>query len=439
MPWLSVLLVLLFVLIGGVFAAAEMALISLRESQLRALAQRGRRGAKVAKLTADPNRFLAAVQVGVTFAGFLSAAFGAATLATPLRPVLERLGADHALADVGAVVLVTLAVAYVSIVFGELAAKRLALQRAETFALGLAPTLDRVAALSRPVIWLLSRSTDVVVRLLGGDPRLKREAISEEELRDLVAAHESLPRDERQLIMEVFAAGERQIREVMVPRTEVDFLDAGLPVAKAAATVLDSPHSRFPVFRGSHDTVVGFVHVRDLLASSEARRRATRVGELAREVMLLPDSRTVLAALSDLRRAGQHIAVVVDEYGGTAGIVTLEDVIEELVGEIHDEYDPARRSATQLTGGDVEVDGLLNLDEFAEATGCPLPDGPYETAAGYVLAVLGRLPRLGDDVTVGVHRLTVTELDGRRIARLRVAADDPIAPPPASPAPPASP
>ena len=422
MAWLrDAGLVLLFVLLGGLFAGAEIALVSLRESQVRALRQRGRRGAKVAKLTADPNRFLAAVQVGVTLAGFLSAAFGAATLAERLRPVLEQAGLSRAVSRTVALLVVTLVISYVSIVLGELVAKRLALQRAEAVALATAPTLDRLATLSRPMIWLLSKSTDLVVRLLGGDPHATREAITEEELRDLVTAHESLSPDERHLISEVFTAGERQVREVMIPRTEVDFLDASLPVAKAAAIAAASPHSRYPVFRGSHDTIVGFVHVRDLFGAPEGRR-VTKVGELAREVALLPDSRTVLAALSDLRRAGQHIAVVVDEYGGTAGIVTLEDLIEELVGDIRDEYDPARRSATQLTGGDLEVDGLLNLDEFAEATGCRLPDGPYETVAGFVLAALGRLPQVDDVVPVDGYRLTVTELDGRRIARLRVAA-----------------
>src|SRR6185437_13245691 len=180
----------------------------------------------------------------------------------------------------------------------------------------------------------LSASTDVAVRLLGGDPNVNRERITEDELRDLVTAHESLTRDERALIDEVFEAGERQLREVMVPRTEVEFLDAGWSVTRAVKLASELPHSRYPVVRGSHDEVVGFVHVRDLYGPTGAARRGVKVGDLAREVLQLPATKKVLPSMSEMRSSGDHLAVVVDEYGGTAGIVTLEDLIEELVGEI---------------------------------------------------------------------------------------------------------
>jgi putative hemolysin len=281
------------------------------------------------------------------------------------------------------------------------------------------PLLDGLATLSRPVIWLLSRSTDLVVRGLGGDPMVNREGITEQELRDLVTAHQSLTRDERALIDEVFEAGERQVREVMVPRTEVEFLDAALTVERAAGQVRDLPYSRFPVVRGSHDHVVGFVHIRDLLAPSlDGSNR--RVGDLVREVALVPATKRILPTLSELRASRHHLAVVVDEYGGTAGIVTLEDLIEELVGEIRDEYDVGAESRT-LLGGDLEVDGLLNRDDFADATGLQLPEGPFETVAGYVMAVLGRVPHPGDVVEAGGARLRVVAMDGRRVARVRVS------------------
>lgn len=424
---LSIGLVAVFILTGALFAATEMALVSLREGQVRAFSERGGRAGRVAKLSQSPNRFLATVQIGVTLAGFMSAAFGEATLAGRLQRIFDERGVPSTLADVLATIVITLIISYFAIVFGELVPKRVALQRVEGVAIVLGPGLDRVAAALRPFIWLLSKSTDVIVRLLGIDPGAKRDAITEEELRDMVAAHESLSPEERTLIAEVFTAGKRQIREVMVPRTEVDFLDASLPLGEAVEIVAASPRSRFPVERGSHDSIVGFVHVRDILSRSVHRPAVATVGQLARTVTMLPDSRTVLDAMSDLRRSDQHIAVVVDEYGGTAGIVTLEDLIEELVGDIQDEYDATRSSATQLSGGDVEVDGLLNLDEFDEATGRALPDGPYETAAGYILRTLGRLPALGDAVPAPGCRLTVTELDGRRIARIRVSpppADD---------------
>jgi putative hemolysin len=417
---LNVVLIVVFVLIGGVFAAAEMALVSLREGQLRSLAHRGRRGATVARVAADPNRFLSAVQIGVTLMGFLSAAFGGATLASELSPVLVDLGMAESVAKPVSLVAITVVISYVSIVLGELAAKRLALQRAEGFALTLAPMVDRIASMARPVIWLLSKSTDVVVRALGGDPSANREQITGQELRDIVVAHESLGEEERRIVDDVFDAGHRQLRELMVPRTEVDFLDATIPAYRAVRLAAERPHSRYPVIAGNADDVVGFVHVRDLF-DPEVATRSVRVGDLVRDVLMLPDTAKLLPSLTEMRRRSTHLAIVLDEYGGTAGIITMEDLVEELVGDIKDEYDEEGDDATRLLGGDLEVDGLLNIEDFADATGVVLPDGPYETVAGYLAARLGRLPSAGDEVRMEGRAICVTELDGRRVARVRVS------------------
>ncbi len=418
-PVLDLVLVAVFILVGGVFAATEIALVSLREAQARALESKGRRGARVAHLMSDPNRFLAAVQVGVTLAGFLSAAFGAARLAVPVSDGLDSAGLSEGVSDTVALVLVTLLISYFSLVFSELAPKRLALQRPEKVAMLFAPGLDRIAVLFRPVIWLLSTSTNVVVRLLGGDPTSQRESISEDELRGLVAAHESLTKDERKLIDDVFAAGERQLREVMLPRTEVAFLEASMTLSRAIRVTSEAPHSRYPVAGSSQDDVIGFLHVRDLMVPA-TRARGMRVADVVREVKSLPDSKKVLPAMSEMRREGHHLAIVVDEYGGTAGIVTLEDLIEEVIGDIRDEYDVAGDDPLRFQGGEVEADGLLNLDEVRTVTGVHLPEGPYETLAGYVMSCLGHVPRLGEAVEVDGHRLEVTELDSRRVARVRV-------------------
>ncbi|HWA66858.1 MAG TPA: hemolysin family protein [Mycobacteriales bacterium] len=418
--WLSALVVLVLILVEAVFAASEMALVTLREGQVSDLASRGHRGERIAALASNPNRFLSAVQIGVTTTALLSSAFGALTLSDSLTDRLRDAGVGHDLSSVIGFLVVTLAIAYVTLVVGELAPKRIALQRAAGTASAVAPTLDRFAALMTPVIWLLSVSTDLVVRLLGGDPTVNREVISEGELRDLVTGHEALSREEQQLIDDVFEAGDRQVREIMVPRTEVEFFDAGWSLAKATRTAHDSPHSRFPVVRGSQDDVVGFIHVRDLFRPPTGQRRGVKVADLVREVPMIPSTKRVLAAMSEMRRCGDHLAVVVDEYGGTAGIVTLEDLIEELVGDIRDEYDADEDEARKLRGGDFEVDGLINLDDFEEATGSALPDGPYETVAGAVVATLGRLPKVGDAVELDGVRLKVTKLDGRRAARVRV-------------------
>ena len=419
----NIALILVLVGVGAVFVAAELALVSLRESQVKQLAHRGKRGQLVARLTADPNVFLSAVQVGVTLSGFLAAAFGADRLAGSLGRALERVGLPERFAHTSALVLVTVVISYISIVIGELTAKRLALQRAEGFSLALAPLVNFIARVARPVIWVLGKSTDVVVRLVGGDPTAAREEVTDEEIRTLVSGSTTLGAEERQIVEDVFAAGERGLREVMVPRTEVDFLPASMPAHKAVREVIKAPHSRYPVTGESADDILGFVHVRDLL-DPEISTRSIPVAEVARPVLTLPETARVLRALTEMRRAPSHLAIVLDEYGGTAGIVTMEDLVEELIGDITDEYDVVEDRVTLR--GALVVDGLTTLDEFADETGFVLPDGHYDTVAGYFMAQLGQLPDIGDvvrghaqlagddDADPVTIELRVTELDRRR-------------------------
>ncbi|WP_435744023.1 hemolysin family protein [Nocardioides sp. SYSU DS0663] len=410
--------VLLFVIVGGLFAGTEIALVSLRASQVNQLEQRGGRGARVASIARDPNRFLAAVQIGVTVAGFFSAAYGGSTLAPDVAPYLVDVGLPEAAADTGALVAMTLLIAYLSLVLGELVPKRIGLQRSAQVALAVGPPLDRFASLMRPVIWLLSKSTDGVVRLLGGDPSATGDELSEEELRDIVSTHESLDAQERGLLGAVFAASRTNVREAMRPRGEVAFIDGDLTLAEAAQRIHDLPWSRYPVTGESFDDVTGFLHVRDLLGS--VHDHDTRVRDVQREVLVVPSTNMVLPTVSTMRRSGVHLAVVVDEYGGTDGIVTLEDLVEEIVGDIRDEYD-APATDDEDREGPVEVDGGLTIEEFAGRTGVSLTDGDYETVAGFVVARLGRIAEVGDHVDVEAVRLQVIEVDGRRIARLLVA------------------
>jgi putative hemolysin len=260
-----------------------------------------------------------------------------------------------------------------------------------------------------------------VVRLLGGDPNLQRESISSDELRMMVSTHADLSLEERQIVDDVFGAQDRMVREVMVPRTEVTFLDGSMTVGDVVTAVSDLPHSRYPVMRGSSDDVVGFVHVRDLVTPMLDGRMTLSLASITRPVLMLPGSKGVLPAMSEMRRTSNHMAIVVDEYGGTAGIVTLEDLVEEVVGDIRDEYDTESDTARDLPGGDVDVDGLLNLDDLREATGLEVADGPYETAAGYVVNALGRLPEVGDEVLAEGRTLTVLSMDGKRVERLRIS------------------
>jgi putative hemolysin len=437
----SCLVVLALILIEALFVASEIALVSLRESQVQELAESGRRGAVVARLVRDPNRFLATVQIGVTLTALLSSAYGATTLSEDAKRGLVSAGMSSDLAGFAGLVGVTMIISFITLVIGELAPKRLAMQRIETTARTVAPFVDGMSRLCRPVIWLLSVCTDLVVRIFGGDPSATREQVSESELRRMVADNTSLSTDERRLIDEVFGAGDRQLREVLVPRTEVVFLEAATPILEAAAEIAQYPHSRYPVIDQSADNVVGFVHVRDLL-SPGASQRTGQVAELTRPALFLPGTKHVLDALSEMRRDSFHLAIVVDEYGGTAGIVTLEDLVEEVIGDIRDEYDNARADVIRLRGGGLDLSGLVNLDEAAEVIGMRLPEGPYETLAGFLIAQLGRLPRTGDVVEHDGLRFAVHSMDGRRVSRVRIAtveqaAEESARPTPATPTTPA--
>lgn len=427
----NIVLIFAFILIGGVFAAAEMALVSLRDTQVRQLANRGKRGQTVARLSADPNLFLSAVQIGVTLSGFLSAAFGGALLSDAFAVVLVGWGVPQAAAGPLSLVLITVVISYFSIVIGELTAKRLAMQRAESFAMALAPLVSAIAGITKPVIWFLGVSTNALVRVFGGDPTAGREVVTDEELRSMVGSSTTLGDEERQIVDEVFSAGEVSLREAMIPRTEVDFLDGDLPAYKALRGVQGGAHSRYPVAGEDSDDVLGFLHIRDLLDLDPVQRNAP-ISQLVRPVQSLPQSMKILRALTEMRQTNNHLAIVRDEYGGTAGIVTIEDLVEELIGDITDEFDTLNVPTLPNTDSSVDLDGLMTLGDFANEFGYVLPDGPYDTVAGCLMAQLGTLPALDDHAELTLaplegaasqltrFELRVTELDGRRAARVRL-------------------
>jgi len=418
----AIALVLALIFLAAFFVAAEIALISLRDSQVKQLSQQNsKRGDRVAKLTANPNRFLAAAQVGVTVCGFLSAALGAEKLGVFVEPKLFQWGASENLAKTLSIIGVTLVIAYFSLVFGELVPKRLALFKSEQISLASSLIIEGMARFFRPVIWLLSKSTDLVVTMLGIDPKAQRSQISEEELMDLVSGHNALTEEEREIVEEVFNTSEKLVNEVMVPRTEVDFMDGSLTVNKAIALAVEMAHSRYPVVRGSSDEVIGFIHVRDLLDTSNANPNS-KIQDLVRPIMYLPGTKGVLPSLTEMRSQRQHLAIVLDEYGGTDGIVTLEDLVECLIGDIQDEYDQDESEInTESRTGDIEIDGLTSLEDLESETGITLPEGPYQTVSGFVMHFLGRMPKEHDVVNINGIRLVVISLEGHRVGQLLIS------------------
>jgi putative hemolysin len=306
-------------------------------------------------------------------------------------------------------------------VFGELVPKRLALYKSEQISLASSLIIEGMARFFRPVIWLLSKSTDLIVSLLGIDPKQQRSQISEEELMDLVSGHNALTDEEREIVEEVFNTSEKLVNEVMVPRTEVDFMDGSLTVSKAIALAIEMAHSRYPVVRGSSDEVIGFIHVRDLLDTSTANPNS-KIQDLVRPIMYLPGTKGVLPSLTEMRNQRQHLAIVLDEYGGTDGIVTLENLVECLIGDIQDEYDQDENEInTESRTGDIEIDGLTSLEDLESETGISLPDGPYQTVSGFVMHFLGRMPKEHDVISINGVRIVVISLEGHRVGQILIS------------------
>jgi putative hemolysin len=409
--WVTLALLGALILLNAVFSGSEIALISLREGQLRQVERSGGGAGRVLiRLVREPNRFLATIQVGITLAGFLASATAAVTLAERLAPLLAPLGRA---AQPVAIAVVTAVLTFFTLVFGELAPKRLAMQFGLPWALLVARPLDVLARLSRPVVWALGAATDLIVRLFGGDPGAGQQQLTPDELRDLVAGHRGLNPEQRTIIMGAMEIHERILRRVLVPRGSVFTVPATTPLDQARTELACSGHSRAPVVGPDGlDDVVGVVSLRDLLSARES------VTEVCSQPVVWPDTVRVSDALRRFRAERQQFALVVDEHGSVTGIVTLEDLLEEIVGEIYDEAD--RDILAVRTG----PDGTLNLPGTFPVHDLPdlgvefneRPRGDYTTIAGLVLALLGRIPeRPGDAVDLDGWTLEVVSVRGRAI------------------------
>jgi hemolysin len=422
----NIALIVIFLLFGSIFAATELALVNLRTSQLDRMETQDARGKRVAKIARDPNTFLSTLQIGVTLSGFLSASFGESAIAPHIVPIVKSWGVPNHIAGPLTTLVLTLIISYFSIVISELVPKRIAMQRSEQIARAVVPAVDIFSKICKPLIWLIAKNTNGFVRLLGFDPDEKESEVSDEELRVLVNSNKKLSQDERTILDDVFDASETIVAEVMRPRADVEFLDGSLSLEEAAAKIRELPYSRYPVTGKDFDDVIGFVHVRDLLDVRDPN--AKTVADVTREGISLPGTSKLLPSLELLRKRGIHLAVVIDEYGGTDGIVTLEDMTEELVGDIRDEYDLPDESdlkrdskATVFVNGVATVDGGMTIEDFADVTGIELEDGPYETVAGYFLAHTGSMGKVGAILhDADGYDMTVTEVDGRRIATIEV-------------------
>ncbi|KAB1914430.1 hemolysin family protein [Micromonospora sp. AMSO31t] len=412
----QLVLVLVLVLVNAALSGSEMAIVTLREAQLRRLGRTGRSGARLTRLAREPNRYLATIQLGITLAGFLASAAAAVSLAEPLVGPLGFLGRA---ANPVAVVLVTMVLTFVTLVVGELAPKRLAMQSAERWALLSAAPLDVLARVSRPAVWLLSRATDLLVRLAGGDPRANRQEVTEEELREMLVSQRGLSAQQREILSGAFDIAGRTLREILVPRREVTMLPAELTAVEAMRRLAATGRSRAPVTGpGGLDDVRGVVHIRDLVDGDGAL-----VGERARPPVLLPGTLPVADAMRQLRQRHEQLALVIDEFGGVDGLVTMEDLLEEVVGELYDETDRDVHQAVREPDGALLLPGDFPLHDLPDAgvqVTFPLTR-EYTTVAGLVLAGLGHLPAgPGERFRLPGLTVEVVEVSDRTIRRVRL-------------------
>jgi putative hemolysin len=420
----QIAVIALLILANGYFVAAEIALVSARRSALRAAADKGSAGARAAvRLVDDPTRLLSTISVAITLCGFAASAFAAVTFEEPVAAWFRGLGLPwmNGIASGLAVFLVTILVTYVTLVFGELAPKRLGLQRAEKVASSVALPVTWLATTVAPLIWVLSRSTDLVAPLLGVKPGLSKPGVTEEEIKLLVTEQGSLLEEEKRMIREVFELGDTVAREIMVPRVDAEMLEDTLTVAEALPSFRHTGFSRMPVFHDDADSVVGIALLKDLLTPIANGKRDEPLKTYARQPVFVPETKPILDLLQEMRLSHNHMVVVVDEHGGTAGIVTIEDIVEEVIGEIADEFDRDYRYINQVSDRVWLVDGRLPVEDANEKLGLDVPESEeYDTLAGWVLMELGHIPVVGERVQVDGAEVRVQAVRRRRIARLRV-------------------
>jgi len=425
-PWLDTAIILALIALNGVFAMSELAIVSSRRPRLQAMAKVGKRGARAAlDLSADPGRFLSTVQIGITGIGVLAGAFSGEKLGTPLGQYLAAFGLDAQIAQNTGFAIAIVLTTYVSLIIGELVPKQYALRNPEPLAVLLAPPMMQLARATAPLVWLLDRSSNVIFRLFRIDPA-SADHVTVEELQLVVAEasrHGVIEESERAIISGVVRLADRPVREVMTPRTEVDWLDADADLDSLREALLETPHTRLPVGQGSVEDIIGCVQARDIMAAL-FRGEALDLRALMRPVSIVPDQVDAMDALNRLREADVPMLMVHDEYGHFDGIVTPADLLTAIAGEFASDqnlYD--HPMLTEREDGSLLVSGQMPVDALAERLGLTLSeDRDYATVAGFALAVLRRLPEEGEHFTEQGWRFEIVDMDGRKIDKILISS-----------------
>ena len=424
---ISILVTFLLTLANGFFSASEMAVVNAKRAVLEPEAEDGDKRAKSAiDLSSDSGQFLATIQVAITLVGFASSAFAATSLSDPLAMWLTTLGMPAGIASNIAVVAITLIVAYFSTVIGELVPKRIALSDAESVAKTVAGPIRAFMHLAAPLVWLTSTSADGLSKLLGIKSADERQEVSEEEIKYMVTDSEELSDQEKSMIHDVIDLGDTIAREVMIPRVDMTSVEDTSTLNHVLAVMRRTGYSRIPVYHDSVDRVIGIAHIKDIIRPilDEGKGEA-RVADFVRTATYVPDTKDIIPLLSEMQTSHEQMVIVVDEYGGTAGVLTIEDIVEEIVGEIEDEFDPDNKYLTKLSDREWLVDGRFSLDDAMDL-GWPIEDNEeFETIAGYVLELADKVPHPGDVFEKDGYTFRVQSMRGRRVSLLRVSAPEP--------------
>jgi putative hemolysin len=417
--------------LNAFFSASEIAVISVPKLRLKQLIDAGDPNAAVLfRLADDSSRFLATIQIGVTFLGFLASATAAISLSEGLAQSIGQLPVAG-LADSArglAVAAITIVLAIITLIFGELAPKSIALAHSERLALFVARPIDLLARLASPLVRFLVWATNRVAQPFGGQHRRGLPIVTQEEIKTLVDAGEEsgmLEEDEKEMIYSIFEFGETLAREVMVSRVDIVALDADTPLLEAVDVIIKHNHSRVPVYQDHIDNVIGILYAKDLLKVMREKGRAAanqiRLPDIVRPAAFTPESKKVDELLADMQKRRVHIAIVIDEYGGTAGLVTIEDILEEIVGEIQDEYDQGEEALIQpVSDHEWSIDARTNLSDINDLLKCTIPIDESDTLGGFIYESLGKVPLPGDEVRRDDLLLKVVNVAGRRIGKVRV-------------------
>lgn len=421
---IELLLVAVLIVLNGFFSGAEIAVISARRGRLNTLAEEGHRGAQAAlRLKGDPDRFLATVQIGVTMVGTLASAVGGVAAIERLEPLVASIPVSWmtTIAEPLAVITVVFTIAYLSLVIGELMPKSLAVRHAETIALFVARPIEWLSRVSAKPVAVLTASSRLGLRLLGQRMQEKGSPFHTlDDLRSLIEEAEEQGVIDTNVLTGAFAFHDRDVREIMTPRPRIVGIPRTAALGEARAVIAHSGHTRFPVFDRDLDDVVGILYARDLFVADDDDRAAP-IGPLIKAATFVPQTKKATELLPEMRRTRRQMTFIVDEHGSLVGLVTIEDLVEVIVGEIPDEHKPPDEPTRVLNEGVIEADASLAIHELNEELDLQLPESPnYVTIAGLVLERLGTLPQGGETVDVPPYRVTVTGMDGKRIARVRI-------------------